>query len=293
MAFQNRFVWIPSRRGKESLPAEGVGEEDPIAQIDVSSYGSPPYNLFSPFAHDNSYMIPLPGMEDQCAHSVEGIWQGLKVIDSTADSQLFTAEPQKRKGKPDGHRFGEKLLSYVDARKKIYMPAYVYHVVNNVLGSKDVAPQLIPELEQRLHAGPIALYDVEDNGDVEDPSKPYSHAALLVDVLNVLLNAPLPPFHKNGYASLDDQVAHFTGHYQQAQVKEQWLLREIIAFTYLFAQHGENGERAAINDVKQTFALRTIKSLQLYNQSEVRRRLGRYVPTEKTREDYNALLHRL
>lgn len=48
--------------------------------IDVTSKGDEPWVKFSPFyPHGN---IPVPGIADAFAESVEGVWQGLKVFES-------------------------------------------------------------------------------------------------------------------------------------------------------------------------------------------------------------------
>lgn len=251
------FVWLP--------PGKGSTQNS----IDVSSHAAYPYGRLSPFSYSSQYRIPVPGNDKIRADSVEGIWQGLKIIQGRTDASLFTGKPYKR-GKPEGHLFGKEMIGYGDARKHIYVPAYVYHAVNNALDDvKD-------ELEQRLISGNVALYDVESNGNACDLSRPYSHAALLVDLLNVLKNAPLPPFNMRRFAGLSDQVDATLTYRERLNCNKQRILDDVITFAYLFSE----------DDLKATFALRAIKKGNLDDQD----RHLHYTPTTKTEESYLALL---
>ena len=85
-------------------------------------------------------------------------------------------------GKPKGHQFGtdsNELLSYIEARKKIYLPVY-HWVLENKL-----QPELAL-LQEKLKDQPIVLLDYETNENVEDRSKPLSHASL---IKNWLINS--------------------------------------------------------------------------------------------------------
>jgi hypothetical protein len=64
-------VFLPFRL-REQVP-EGA------AVYDVSSYADHPYCTLSPFWPHGG--IPVPGMPGTTSDSVEGIWQGLKLID--------------------------------------------------------------------------------------------------------------------------------------------------------------------------------------------------------------------
>lgn len=249
-----KFIW--------SLP----GNAD---SIDVSSYGPGGYKSFSPFCSmPGQFSIPVPGNEKILSDSVEGIWQGLKIIEGKTDYSLFKGKPRKREGRPTGHEFGDVVLGYVDARKRIYIPAYAYHAINNVLD------RVCNDLEERLLHGNVQFCDVEKNSDVEDTSSPLSHAAVLVDILNVLLEAPLPPFSKTSYACLQEQLHAFLEFYECTSPNKQFLLNDIITFAYLFSPH----------DLKQTFALRAIHA-GIPEDS----RLKFYAPNQVTQDIYDQL----
>lgn len=66
---------------------------------------------------------------------------------------------------------GRVLLPYVQARKKIYLPAYEW-----VLDHK-VQPEL-RRIAQAALQQRVVLLDYETNCDVEDASRPLSHASL-------------------------------------------------------------------------------------------------------------------
>ncbi|WP_407568931.1 DUF6939 family protein [Deinococcus altitudinis] len=152
-----------------------------IRILDVTSRAEQPWVRFSPFYPHGG--IPVPFSDGQVAQSVEGVWQGLKVFaDSDVDVKMFgittmrgLKRTERRFGRTLGHRagvHGDRLLSYLGARRLIYLPIYRW-----VLDNK-----LQPELEQvrelaRQH--PVALLDYETNTDVLNPAKPLSHAALV------------------------------------------------------------------------------------------------------------------
>lgn len=76
---------------RENLPADAV-------VYDVSSYADFPYCTLSPmWVHGN---IPVPGMSGKVSDTVEGIWQGLKVIRDKPAFHLFKGKGKKRGGNP-------------------------------------------------------------------------------------------------------------------------------------------------------------------------------------------------
>ena len=249
------FVW--------SAPQQGMKRHG----IDVSSRSWSTYNKFSPFYHHTANAIPVPGSSMR-ADSVEGIWQGLKIIGGKPDLSLFQGPPRKRKGHVEGHVFGDVLLDYRDARAHIFVPAYAYHAINNVLD--DVAD----DLEVRAATNDVALYDVEMNGDIDDLTSPYSHAALLVDILNLLKDAPLPPFSKQHFPYLQDQVEAIVSYRRHLDENERALLDDIVTFAYLFSPQ----------DVKQACALHAIRQ-GVPHQG----RLAHYTPCASTAALYDAV----
>jgi O-acetyl-ADP-ribose deacetylase (regulator of RNase III) len=176
------LVVFESRRKKRSTLAKTW----PGALIlDVTSKGEEPWVRFSPFYPHGG--IPIPNLPDSFAQSVEGLWQGLKVFEREDIDpyrwQITDLRGIKRagrsRGKVLGHRFGvgsDVLLGYRDARYQIYLPAYSW-VLENRLAAE------VKRLRDEMTARPVVLLDYETNSDVEDLSRPLSHAALVVRYL--------------------------------------------------------------------------------------------------------------
>lgn len=148
--------------------------------LDVTSRGSFPWQRASPlWPHGN---IPVPhSPASYTSLSTEGVWQGLKVLSNGRDVDtsrfaIATMRGLKRRGHVLGHREGvdgQRLLSYVEARRQLYLPTYrwvIEHALQEELGA------LI-----RLRAGglTLVLLDYTTNGSIEDKGEPLSHAMLL------------------------------------------------------------------------------------------------------------------
>ncbi len=115
--------------------------------------------------------------------TVEGIWQGLKVFE-TADvdpSKLSIVNMKgikrsvRKYGKVLGHRAGltgSQLLSYGEARRKIYLPSYRWVLENCV-------EELLNDLRQLGGEKTVVLLDYETNSEVDNLSRPLSHAGLI------------------------------------------------------------------------------------------------------------------
>lgn len=149
--------------------------------IDVTSKATDEWVKLSPFYPHGG--IPVPFSDGLTASCVEAIWQGLKVFEHfDVDTSLFyntTMQGLKRTvrrfGKPFGHRkgvHGTELLGYIDARKQIYLPAYKWVLENKV-------HDLIEQLRELSKSKTIVLLDYNTNDDVDNPSKPLSHASLV------------------------------------------------------------------------------------------------------------------
>jgi hypothetical protein len=175
-------ILVESKRKK----AETLLRHYPDACIlDVTSRGTQPWIKFSPFyPHGN---IPVPLSPGHVAASVEGIWQGLKVFaNADIDLAAFTntsmsglKRTTRTYGPVRGHRAGVNgatLLSYREAREQIYLPAYRW-VLDYCL-----QPEL-NQLQQWSGRQTVVLLDYETNTDIDNLSKPLSHAALLVKYL--------------------------------------------------------------------------------------------------------------
>lgn len=149
--------------------------------VDVTSKGEGEWRKLSPFYPHGD--IPVPFSEGVFSMSVEGIWQGLKVFESTGvDRESFRNGSMKnikrtcrKYGKCLGHRkgvWGTELLPYIDARKQIYVPAYFWMLDNK-------CKFLVLELKRLASQRTVILLDYDTNGDIEDSRKPLSHASLI------------------------------------------------------------------------------------------------------------------
>lgn len=148
--------------------------------IDTSS-DKPPYNVFSPF-HVWPMVIPVPGMLETYSKTVEGVWQGLKLIAGRIDKSLFDAEKiRKRRG--EGKILfllgEEKIDDYAEARKRIYVPTYEW-VFHNLVSK---------EVKQAIYDTAVGgtrqyFFDVDANPDIEDTDTSLSHSSLLVTIIN-------------------------------------------------------------------------------------------------------------
>ena len=171
------FVVASRRASPTSLQRRFSGA--PI--IDVTSQGPEPWVRFSPFYPHGG--IPVPLSTGYIAASVEGIWQGLKVFER-ADIDLTklsntTMRGLKRSvrslGAVRGHRAGiegRELLDYATARRRIYLPAYRY-ALDHWLQDE------LAELRRLGATQTVVLLDYETNTDLDDLSRPLSHAGLI------------------------------------------------------------------------------------------------------------------
>ncbi|KAJ3188553.1 hypothetical protein HK101_009071 [Irineochytrium annulatum] len=152
--------------------------------FDVTSKGVQPWVRFSPFYPHGG--IPVPNDPERFSQSVEGIWQGLKVFEKEGvDASRLAVKTMKSlkrtstagRGRVLGHAptFDSKdrkdLIAYVKARKEVFVPAY-----------KHLLERMGPELEEireKASTGIAVLLDYDLNTDIEDTSKPMSHAGLI------------------------------------------------------------------------------------------------------------------
>jgi hypothetical protein len=154
--------------------------------IDVTSKSKEPWIKFSPFyPHGN---IPVPFSSGITSQTVEGIWQALKVFENydIDESKLNITSMKgikrtvRKYGKVVGHRKGIKgsaILSYLDARKQIYLPSYKF-----VLATFLTKELMI--IAEKSNEQSIVLLDFETNTKIQDLSRPLSHASLISAYLN-------------------------------------------------------------------------------------------------------------
>lgn len=172
------MIKIESKRKK---PATILKKYPDAILADVTSGAKDGLRKLSPFYPHGG--IPVPFSEGYTATCVEAIWQGLKVFEGCdVDISLFQNDTMKglkrtvrRFGKPLGHRKGvngKELLSYIEARKQIYIPTYKWMLENKV-------SDIIERLREASKTKTIVLLDYDTNADVENAKKPLSHASLI------------------------------------------------------------------------------------------------------------------
>ena len=152
--------------------------------IDVTSTAeNETFRKFSPFyPHGN---IPIPKM-NRTSWSVEGVWQGLKVFENEGiDQSKFDNKTMKllkrpvnaKRGKILGHKYGDEISSYVDARKNIYIPTYKWVAETYLKNEIELLRGLINE------GGKIAFVDYDTNCDIENTKKPLAHASIIMSII--------------------------------------------------------------------------------------------------------------
>ncbi len=165
------------RKSRDSLQRQ-FGE---AVAPDVTSRGVEPWVRSSPFYPHGG--IPVPFSPGQFSATVEGIWQGLKVFERAdvdpSRLTITTMKGIKRServfGKVLGHRAGltgDRLFSYAEARRAIYLPAYRWVLEMRL-------QHLLEELQPLSAENTVLLLDYETNCDLDDLSRPHSHASLV------------------------------------------------------------------------------------------------------------------
>jgi hypothetical protein len=164
----------------KSCKRENLLKEFPGALIfDVTSKGA--MQKLSPFYPHGG--IPIPFTNYATAKSVEGVWQGLKVFAKKGvDCDCFRNDTMKSlkrttrsNGKCLGHQKGlnsKELLDYIEARKQIYIPTYKWMLENK-------CATIVSAISKASQERTVILLDYDTNEDVEDASKPLSHASLI------------------------------------------------------------------------------------------------------------------
>lgn len=152
---------------------------------DTSSRGEyGPY--LSPFSVAKE-PVPIPGMPGKWSRTVEGIWQGLKLIEGQIDESQFDAQrPRKRRHEPYAETtflYGDEELGLIEARHRIYEPSY-RHMFNTT-----VPESLLGKIEEGIARGSThVFYDMDENPNMKDPRTSYAHSALVIKLLLERLN---------------------------------------------------------------------------------------------------------
>ena len=199
------LLHVASRRLQPKTIAKRYGPE--ARALDLTSRGEAPWVRFSPFFPLGGVPVPFsPGVTSQ---SVEGIWQGLKVFESAdvdpskleVTSMKGLKRTVRRFGRVRGHRRGlrgAELLDYRAARFEIYLPAYRWALEHRL---QDELAELRATCAQEQA---LVLLDYETNCDLEDLSKPLSHAGLVKRYLEggwPSGDAPAPLRYRQGDAT--------------------------------------------------------------------------------------------
>ena len=172
------MIIIESKRKK----TENILKKYPDAIIaDVTSQAKDGLVRLSPFYPHGD--IPIPYSEGYTAACVEGIWQGLKVFEEEdIDIRMFNNNTMKgikrtvrTHGRVLGHRKGvngTEILGYVEAKHLIYIPAYRWMLEYKAM-------DIIERLRKASETKTIVLLDYNTCCDVDDETKPLSHAYLV------------------------------------------------------------------------------------------------------------------
>lgn len=172
------MIIIASKRQK----IESILKKHPNAIIaDVTSQAKDGLVRLSPFYPHGG--IPVPFSEGYTAMCVEGIWQGLKVFeDEDIDISVFSNDTMKgikrtvrKHGQVLGHRkgvHGTEILEYVEAKHLIYIPTYRWMLEHKAMN-------IIERLRKASETKTIVLLDYNTSCNVDDETKPLSHAYLI------------------------------------------------------------------------------------------------------------------
>lgn len=172
------MIIIASKRQK----IESILKKHPNAIIaDVTSQAKDGLVRLSPFYPHGG--IPVPFSEGYTATCVESIWQGLKVFeDEDIDISVFSNDTMKgikrtvrKHGRVLGHRkgvHGTEILGYVEAKHLIYIPTYRWMLEHKAM-------DIIERLRKASETKTIVLLDYNTCCDVDDATKPLSHAYLV------------------------------------------------------------------------------------------------------------------
>ena len=172
------MIIIESKRKK----IENILKKYPDAVVaDVTSQAKDGLVRLSPFYPHGE--IPVPFSEGYTAACVEGVWQGLKVFeDEDIDISMFSNNTMKnikrtvrKHGRVLGHRkgvLGTEILGYMEAKHQIYIPTYRWMLEHKAMN-------IIERLRKASETKTIVLLDYNTCCDVDDETKPLSHAYLV------------------------------------------------------------------------------------------------------------------
>ncbi|HDR8128709.1 TPA: hypothetical protein QC448_004596 [Bacillus cereus] len=174
-----------------------------IDSADVAPESMKKYKSFNPFNYNKYLTYPVPKMNDFFSHSIESIWQGLKIIENKTDFNLFKVQPYKRPSMVERENkdfyyentqflYGDQIIDLLEARFLIYCPVYLYNL------EKICPKELINTIGDAINQNKVVIfYDWDDNFQIEDVSSPFSHSSLLAAWFNGSLETTLLNKAKN------------------------------------------------------------------------------------------------
>lgn len=175
------MIYIENHRRKP----ETLRREYPDAIVlDLTSHSAYAQQLSPFYPHGG---IPVPFSPGITSMSVEGVWQGLKVFDGEGIApdrfRNATMKGLKRTvrtlGPCRGHLRGTggdsaRLLSYVEARREIYVPTYRW-----MLAHCPAAAALVARIGAKAETCDLVFLDYNTNANLDNTRTPLSHAALV------------------------------------------------------------------------------------------------------------------
>lgn len=141
------------------------------------------FREFSPFVPYGNIPVPRSSLTSD---SVEGVWQGLKVIKSRIDKSYFRGKGHRRPGIPKGHLYGNQIIGYKEARERIFIPTYRWMVQNCI--EQATLEAIYIKASKNI---PQFFFDVDTNGNIGVQSSPLAHSSVLVDIINTELQRQL------------------------------------------------------------------------------------------------------
>lgn len=163
--------------------------EDMRGTLLVDTYDGAPINM-NPFRQLNPFhcwptpVLSVPGT-DLLSTSVEGIWQGLKIVDGSTEFSQFVGLPSKRPSDTERRvlpnyeyrrsrfLYNGEAIDLVTARFIIYSVAYM-ELLDRVIDRS-----LIDYIRDQASNNEVIFFDWDGNGDIINPETSFSHSALL------------------------------------------------------------------------------------------------------------------
>ncbi|GAB5362694.1 hypothetical protein AAMO2058_000819900 [Amorphochlora amoebiformis] len=207
---RNHFhdIKVINRRATKQIK-EAKGEGYKVIDVTSNGFDSTWQSLSPMSALETPLQVPFMP-KGTTSYTIEGIWEGLKLFPTNTESEekknknksgrksrargvdvskfkIKNARNLKRSFRdsegrqipPLGHYAGEfgngmkrRKLGYVEARRKIYLPTYKKALETSMSAAFN-------KLRAICQTEKVALLDYSTNGDVEDTTRPLSHAHLL------------------------------------------------------------------------------------------------------------------